>query len=131
VAEKSEIYFDGFVAITGGMDSGKSPQILPNDTLAMLVNGTVRGAFIGTRPRFRKIELTFASQAIQTAFESGLFQGAAHYRPDDINRMQDHRLHWRKTICSCARCDIGNRHRHGHHNRSILSHEPNRVDVSG
>ena len=74
---------DGFLQISGGVDTGKSPTVatalnpqgLARDKLAFLVNGTVRGDRLRPRPGFKKINIE--------AFDSsdGLFQGAEFYQP--------------------------------------------------
>lgn len=74
---------DGFISISGGVDTGKSPTVatainpegLSRNKLAFLVNGTVRGDRLRPRPGQKKIPIgSFASS-------SGLFQGADFYQP--------------------------------------------------
>lgn len=74
---------DGFISISGGVDTGKSPTVatainpegLSRNKLAFLVNGTVRGDRLRPRPGQKKIPIgSFDSS-------SGLFQGADFYQP--------------------------------------------------
>jgi hypothetical protein len=76
---------DYLFSFENGMDSGTNPALLPPNTLAFATNGTVRGDFFTNRPPFRNINLTFASPTVQTAFQTGLFQGACYARPDNPN----------------------------------------------
>lgn len=64
------------------MNSGVLPQLLPKSQTAFAINTTFRGAFATHRPPFVRIILTFPSDEIQTAVESGLYQGGGWYRPD-------------------------------------------------
>lgn len=74
---------DGFLQISGGVDTGKSPTVatainpdgLSRNKLAFLVNGTVRGDRLRPRPGQKKIPIS--------SFDSsgGLFQGADFYQP--------------------------------------------------
>lgn len=65
-----------------GMDSGRSPIILPKNQCAFITNGTVRGTFVQPRPPYWKYKLSFESDATRTGFLKGLFQEAQYYQPD-------------------------------------------------
>lgn len=64
------------------MNRGVAPLLLPKDQLANAINATVRGTFATHRPPYRKINLTYASEEVQTAFETLLWQCGARYKPD-------------------------------------------------
>lgn len=74
---------DGFISISGGVDTGKSPTVatamnpdgLSRDKLAFLINGTVRGDRLRPRPGFKKIAIE------EFDSDEGLFQGADFYQP--------------------------------------------------
>ena len=70
---------DGFASLEAGVDSGRSPALLPANQLAWAVNTTVRGGYATSRPGFRKIPITFDNETVQTNFETGRFQGASGY----------------------------------------------------
>jgi hypothetical protein len=75
--------YDGFQAIVSGVDSGRSPAVLDRDQLSWSINTTTRGGFVTCRPGWKPCTLTFASEAVQTAFETGRFQGASPYYADN------------------------------------------------
>jgi hypothetical protein len=74
--------YDYLFSFEAGMDSGQAPSYLESNQLAYALNLTVRSAFAHPRPAFVKKALTFASDAIKTAFQTGLFQGGCYYKPD-------------------------------------------------
>jgi hypothetical protein len=76
--ELTEILAD----FAAGVNSDPSPLLLPPNQLADARNVTVRGTFATHRPYLRKITLNYGSVPMQTAFESGLFQAACHFKPD-------------------------------------------------
>lgn len=65
-----------------GMDSGRSPLILPKNQCAFITNGTVRGTFVQPRPPYWKYKLSFESDATRTGFLKGLYQESQYYQPD-------------------------------------------------
>ena len=75
--------YDYISAFNEGMNAGIQPTLLPKNQLAFALNATVRGGFATNRPPFTK-SLTFAweSDDVQTAVETGLFQGACYFKPD-------------------------------------------------
>lgn len=72
-------YLADFVA---GMDSGQSPRFLDVNQLAFAANTTSRRAFAHNRPPYRKLTLSFASDAVRLGFTKGLYQGRCYYKPD-------------------------------------------------
>lgn len=81
--------FDGFNNLSGGMDSGRTPEALAEDNAALGVNVTMRTGWPETRPSFAKRSpvdkvvdpdaLAADPLAAWTAFSAGFFQGAASY----------------------------------------------------
>lgn len=76
------IFVDGVTTFQGGINSSLAPLLLQKNQLSFSTNATVRGGFVSHRPPMRKLNLTFDSEDTKTAFETGLFQGAAWYRPE-------------------------------------------------
>lgn len=77
---KARIFVDGFGAMPEGMNSGLSPQLIAQDQLAFLTNGTVRGGYIKNRPPVKKIPLTFTGGLVtQSRFENGVWQGGCFF----------------------------------------------------
>lgn len=79
---QSKTIVDGIFDLKNGINSGVAPLLLDRETLAFGTNGTVRGTFLKPRPPFQKIALNWPDQATQQAFEAGLFQAGAYYKPD-------------------------------------------------
>lgn len=78
--------YDGFQAITLGVDSGRPPIALDRTQLSWLVNGTTRGQFIMCRPGIFNHPMTFldsngiVDQDLKEYFTTkGRWQGAAPY----------------------------------------------------
>lgn len=65
-----------------GMDSGRSPLLLPKNQCAFITNGTVRGTFVQPRPPYWKYKLSFESDATRIGFLKGLWQEGQYYQPD-------------------------------------------------
>jgi hypothetical protein len=74
--------YDYLFDFVDGQNAGESPLLLPKNQLAWGSNLTTRGALVHPRPPRRILTLTFPSQAIQTAFTTGLFQAYCYYKPD-------------------------------------------------
>ena len=74
---------DQMVSFQGGIDSGHQPRLLNPDRCVRSVNCSFRGGYLSSRPGFKKWFFRYPNPAIQTAFEQGIFQGAAYY-PDLI-----------------------------------------------
>ncbi len=72
---------DAMTVFQAGMDSGIAAELIPKNQLAFASNGTVRGSYITHRPPFTNIPLTFTDTNAQTAFETGLWQGACWAQP--------------------------------------------------
>jgi len=72
------ILFDGFSALTSGMNSGTSPSLIKPDQVAAARDFTFRGAFAHTRPPFSNLVLTFEDSTTESRF-SGNFQGYSPY----------------------------------------------------
>jgi len=77
---ESKKFYGYFRAFPKGMNADVDPLLLPADQLAMATNATMRGTFVSQRPRFQKQSIQYDSSETQTAFQAGLFQGAAYYR---------------------------------------------------
>jgi hypothetical protein len=82
--------YAGFAALAGGIDSGRSPALLPATQLAYAVNATMRDGFITCRPGWRKRTLMFTDQngtvdtTTRDRFQTdGRFQGAIGYLADN------------------------------------------------
>lgn len=78
---------DGYLSFEGGVDMWTAPVFLPANKVAFAVNCTFRGGTIAPRPGWRKITLSFATDAFHpsaddmaTAWRTGRFQGAGLYR---------------------------------------------------
>lgn len=74
---------DGWVEMSAGIDSGRAPNIIPRNAASFAVNCTFRGSFPKTRPGYIKHTLTFEDDDQQTAFETGLLQGAGYFAPSN------------------------------------------------
>ena len=74
--------YDALSTSEGGINSLLSPQLLDRNTLAWSVNATIRGGYIQPRPPLLQQTVTYPSDAVRAAVESGYFQGASYYRPD-------------------------------------------------
>lgn len=75
---------DGYLSSEGGIDSGRTPNLLAPNQWAFAINATCRGGWWSPRPGYRKITLDFGGDAtLQAAFEDGLFQVAGDYNQDD------------------------------------------------
>ena len=72
---------DGFHALPGGMDSGKSPALLGPTECSYSENVSFRGGYAKTRPSYKKLNL--ASSSAATAFVGAKFQGATWFTEDD------------------------------------------------
>lgn len=80
--------FDYFDDVTGGVDGELQPLLLPQNRLAKLVNGTVRGGNASTRPGYGAIPLTFENATTQARFERFPIQGAKYYWHPTTDGMQ-------------------------------------------
>jgi hypothetical protein len=74
--------YDFIGSFKDGMNSGIDPLLLPKTQLAFASNGTLRGDFFQTRPATQQLDLAYVAPSVQTDFQTGLFQGAAYYKPD-------------------------------------------------
>jgi hypothetical protein len=70
---------DGFLSAERGVDSGRSPVLLPSNQFSFAVNTTFRGGFPTNRPGFKKVDLSFPDN---NSFQGNRFQGAFVYSPD-------------------------------------------------
>ena len=75
------LWMDSLADFRQGMNSDVPPVALQKNQLSFATNATLRGNYFTHRPPFKDLSLTFTGD-IQTAFESGLFQGASYYKPD-------------------------------------------------
>jgi hypothetical protein len=73
---------DGFLSFTSGVDSGSLPLALEEGQAAFAVNTTFRGGFPMNRGGFQKKTIQFPGDIEKTRFETGRFQGVAHYESD-------------------------------------------------
>lgn len=71
--------FDYFDDLTGGVDGQLSPLLLTQNRLAKLINGTVRGGNVGTRPSYAAVQLTFENDTTKAFFERFPIQGGRYY----------------------------------------------------
>ena len=83
---KSNYIYDALGDFSLGINSGLDPFMLPRNQLSFAVNATDSGNFVTNRPAYMRRTLSFSGD-IKSAFETGLFQGAAYYRPDDAPEM--------------------------------------------
>ena len=74
-----KLMHDGSIWITRGINSGSSPDSLPRNQLSFAVNASLRGDKPSQRPGQKRVPLVFESGAVQTAFESGRYQGSGTY----------------------------------------------------
>jgi len=65
-----------------GMNSDVPPVSLPPTQLSFAENCTMRGNFVTYRSPYIDFVLNFPNTTVQTAFESGTFQGSCFYKPD-------------------------------------------------
>jgi hypothetical protein len=78
-----KIFYDLLGAFDAGMNSGVEPILLAKNQLAFAFNATMRGGFIQPRPPVQKCPINYNGDTVlQTAIETGFFQGAGFYRPD-------------------------------------------------
>lgn len=71
--------YDGFTAVTRGMDSGRSPALIGPDQTAFLINATTRTGFTTNRPGWSRKTI------VGDDFQTGRFQGMHTYY-DPLNR---------------------------------------------
>lgn len=83
-ANKSGVTLVDFISsFQKGMNSGLQPLLIPKDELSFSLNSTVRGGLITNRPPVtRLLNIIWPSDEVQTAVQTGLFQGACFYQPD-------------------------------------------------
>lgn len=70
---------DGFLSAEGGVDSGRDPALLGPAVMADALNAAFRGGMPHPRPGVKRVTLDYDSAAVETAFETGRFQGAGSY----------------------------------------------------
>lgn len=74
---------DGYFELSAGVDSGKTPNLIPKNCAAWATNTTFRGGWPTCRPGYRKIELDFGGdEALEEAFKNALFQVGDGYVAD-------------------------------------------------
>ena len=79
----TSLIYDGIGPLSGGMDSGKAPLLLPKSKAAYASNTTFRGDFATDRPPTKKLNLDFGGDLdLQNSFEKSLWQEAINYVPD-------------------------------------------------
>lgn len=71
--------YDYFDNLTGGVDGDLAPLLLAQNRLSKLVNGTVRGGNVITRPSYASVELTFENETTRARFERFPIQGGKYY----------------------------------------------------
>lgn len=72
---------DGQLTFEKGVDTYRAPSRVPRNQVCLLVNSTTRQDYIGTRPGWNQLPLTFTADA-STVFDTGLFQHIHGYQPD-------------------------------------------------
>ena len=75
---------DGVMSLPGGMDSGRSPSLLPKTQVAYAGNVAFRGGYPETRPSFKRVQLTDGTD--EDAFTPARFQGAGYFEKDSSNQ---------------------------------------------
>lgn len=86
MSEKAPKRFtDGSVAFDGGIDSGRSPSMLPANTAAFAVNCSFEGGYISPRPGFQYQQYTWGNSTdiFDGPLPAGNFQCAHSYISDD------------------------------------------------
>lgn len=73
---------DGVLSLEGGIDSGKSPNLVGLNQSAFAINTTFRGGWPYPRPAWKKIDLTFDNEDTEALFKDFLFQTAGDYLSD-------------------------------------------------
>lgn len=69
-----------YLSYAGGVNSfAKNHREMGGDTLRHLINGTVRGGWVETRPNFECLDITFQNDTDQTIFQTGKVQGSGYY----------------------------------------------------
>ncbi len=79
---KSVSIYDTLSVFPGGINSDVDPILLNRETLAWSMNASVRGGFVHQRPAFINQVLSYASPAVESGVNTGLFQGGGYFRPD-------------------------------------------------
>lgn len=75
--------FDGFLELSGGVNSGWAPGLIPQNTLSFAWNCTGRGGYVTHRPARKRLPLNFGTDALMASrFVQGRFQGAEFYNLD-------------------------------------------------
>lgn len=74
--------FDGFLELSGGVNSGWVPALLKQNTLAWATNCTCRGGFVTHRPGLTRLPLVFKDDVVRKRVVEGKFQGGDFYNPD-------------------------------------------------
>ena len=74
---------DGQISFEKGIETHQAPSRVPRNQMCLIVNGQTRTDYIGPRPKWEQVGLTFESAGDQLAFESGLFQAFHDYLPDN------------------------------------------------
>lgn len=73
---------DGFTTLEGGMDSGRDPELIGPNQVALLINATVRGGRPKSRPGFRQPRIGFDNSQTQAWFKQNRIQGAGYFNID-------------------------------------------------
>lgn len=76
---------DALEDFDGGVNQTRSPLKLTRNIMARSVNVTVRGDFATHRPPYHKRLLSYENNTTQNLVETGLFQGACFYKPDNAD----------------------------------------------
>lgn len=82
MADSPREFRDGTGPFPLGINSGVPPLLLSRLQASFAANTSFRGSYATNRPAVNKLDITYPSDEVQTAVESGLFQGATIYRPD-------------------------------------------------
>ena len=83
----AHVWYDGLFDFSAGMDSGVQPLLIKRNQAAFITNGTIRQSFMQQRPAFNKLTINYGGNtALQTAVETGLYQGGCFYQPDFGNQ---------------------------------------------
>lgn len=83
--EPRNIRKDGWTNTLGGVDSGRSANLLLKNQIAFAVNASLRGGYVENRPAFVKPALSFSGDDIPDWWANNEAQGAGYFAPVDKN----------------------------------------------
>jgi hypothetical protein len=81
---------DGLSSILGGMDGGKTPDLIKPNQCALLENLVVRGGRAETRPGLKQLAINTAPDALDTSLSGWVVQNLCRYPIQGIGFYEDH-----------------------------------------